>query len=615
MADDAPLALAEGFEVPDLDAWRARVREVLEGRPLEGLTHVTDDGVEIAPLYVDSDVDPGLPGVGPFVRGRQPQPWRPWSVRQRITHPDASAGNAQIRTDLAGGVDELVLAAHLTTDEDTLRRLLDGVDLAEVGIVLDAGPAWRHAVGALVALWQDAGVPGRGALRADPLGGLAASGRLEGTSERAFDELADLVRAASGHGGITALAVDGRPVHDAGGSEAQELAFALGSGVEVLRALDARGLDPSEVARAIEATLVADADQFLTMAKLRAARRVWARVTELAGVDEDARGLRIHAQTSWRMLSRCDPWVNMLRDTTACFAAAVAGADAITVLPFETPIGEPAELGRRVARNTQLILREESHLRRSGDPGGGAWYLEELTDQLADATWRELQALEGAGGVLAALTGGWLHGRVAATRQDRRRRIAHRADPLTGVSEFPDLDEREVDTAAAAVADAALRVGDELAEPLPRHRLAEPFEHLRDAAAAAGEPEVFLATLGATAEYTARASFAANLFAAGGLRSIQPDGSTDAQAVADAFRASDARVACICSSDARYAELGTEVAGALRGAGAVQVLLAGRPTDELRDAGVDGFIHLGCDVLGVLQQLHAHLGLSAEPQR
>jgi methylmalonyl-CoA mutase len=295
----------------------------------------------------------------------------------------------------------------------------------------------------------------------------------------------------------------------------------------------------------------------------------------------------------------------------------------VTSLPFDVEVGEPGELGRRMARNTQLLLGEESGVGRVVDPAGGSWYVETLTDELATAAWDLFRVLEGAGGLPAVLLDGTLATRIAAVRDDRFAAVARRKVPLTGVSEFPDIHEEPLDaTPWGSPRAVAVAPTDHVTtcDPLPRIRWAEQFEALRDAAdvtadATGSRPSVFLANLGPVATHTARASFAKNFFEAGGIAAVTSEaGATtglDADSAATGFAASGARLTCICSSDDVYAEQAAGVAESLKAAGAQRVYLAGNPgdrRDELTAAGVDEFVHVGVDVLATLRTAHEVLG-------
>ncbi|MGP3638382.1 methylmalonyl-CoA mutase family protein, partial [Streptomyces sp. 24-1644] len=483
-----------------------------------------------------------------------------------------------------------------------LARALDGVLLDLAPVALDAGGEFEPAVRELLRLNEEQGVPKeavRGSLGADPLGHAARTG-----TEPDFDAAVRWARVCDAeYPGLRALTVDALPYHEAGGSAAEELGFSLATGVACLRELTGAGLSVEAACAQLEFRFAATADQFLTIAKLRAARLLWARVAEASG-SVDAGAQRQHAVTSSVMMTRRDPWVNMLRTTLACLGAGVGGADSVTVLPFDHALGLPDAFARRIARNTSTILMEESHLARVIDPAGGSWYVERLTAELAAAAWEFFQEIERAGGQAAALRSGMAGERLAATWAARSRNLARRKEPVTGVSEFPNLAEPPVEREPAPAAASG--------GGLPKVRRDEAFEALRTRSdahvtASGARPTVFLAALGPAATHTARASFASNLFRAGGIEPVHDPVSVDASTVAAAFAASGATVACLCSSDALYAEQADSVAAALKAAGAGQVLLAGRPGEY---TGVDGHVFAGCDVVAVLSSVLDRMGVA-----
>jgi methylmalonyl-CoA mutase len=410
--------------------------------------------------------------------------------------------------------------------------------------------------------------------------------------------------AAAGFRGPFAVA-DGRVIHNAGGSEAQELAFALASAVAYLRALEAHGMALAAAREAIYFRLSADADQFLTMAKFRAARKLWARIEQACALTP--KPVMIAAETAWRMMTRRDAYVNMLRTTIAVAAAGLSGADAITVLPHTAPLGLPDAFARRVARNTQLVLLEESNLARVADPAAGSGALEAVTHELCTAAWAAFREIEQAGGIWAALETGLIQRHAAAVRAERERAVARRADILAGTNEYPNIN--EVLPAVLDVAPTALPKEETAltTAALPRIRLAEPFEQLRDAsdkilAQTGARPKVFLATLGKPADFNARANFAKNFFEAGGIEAA--GGADDPSPLAVAFKASGAALACLCGSDKTYESDLAGAAGALAAAGARHIYLAGqagKTEATYRNAGVQTFIHAGCDALATLQ--------------
>ncbi|WP_027942059.1 methylmalonyl-CoA mutase family protein [Amycolatopsis taiwanensis] len=598
------LDLAAEFEPGTRADWQRLVAGVLRksgalpenfaGAPEHLLAGRTYDGIDLQPLYTAEDQAPpaGFPGVPPFVRGGRPEGSvrAGWDLRTLHADPDPAVTNRAALADLSNGATSLWLripAAHYAA-------ALDGVHLDLAPVVLEPGEDYENAAKNLLELF--AGVPDSevsGGIGADPVGLRARTGDRHDLAPAA--ELA--ARLAKRYPKLRTIVVDGLPFHEAGGSDAQELGASVAAGVAYLRALTAAGLNVDEAAAQLEFRLAATADQFLTIAKLRAARRVWSRITEVSG--GTAHGMRQHAVTSPAMLTQRDPWVNMVRATVACFAAGVGGADAVTVLPFDAAIGLPDSFSRRIARNTQSILLEESRLAGVIDPAGGSWYVENLTDALANAAWREFVEIERQGGVVAALDSGFVADRLAATWAARSARLATRQDPITGVSEFPNLAEEPVERPPApSVVDGGL----------PRVRYAQSYERLRDRSdahlAEHGErPKIFLATLGPLAAHTARATFASNLFQAGGIEPVNPGAVDD---VVTAFRASGARIACLCGSDRSYAEHAEQVAAGLREAGAAEVLLAGKPGEY---PGINGFVHAGCDALVVLRGLLETLGV------
>jgi methylmalonyl-CoA mutase len=616
--DDLPLA-AE-FPAATREQWLKLVEGVLKGAPFDKrLVGRTFDGLAIEPLYARD------PAARP-VAARPPG--APWAIMQRVDHPDPAAANAEALHDLENGATGLTLVFAgsvgsygfgLDSAAATLARVLDGVFL-DAGIAIDLDLAWNATdapahLAALVA--QRKLDPAAIELRMsfDPIGGLAASGMSLVDWPTLAPRFATMIGefAARGFRGPFALA-DGRVIHAAGGSEAQELAFALAAAVAYLRAFEASGVALDRARDMIHFRLAADADQFLTIAKFRALRKVWARVESACNLAP--RPAHVAAETAWRMMTRRDPWVNLLRATVATFAAGLGGADSVTVLPYTMALGLPDRFARRLARNTQLVLIEEANLAKVTDPAAGSGGIEDVTAKLCTTAWSLFQEIEAAGGAWAALQQGLVQNKVAAVRAEREKAIARRKDALTGTSEFPDINElpllvlEATPVAVPSHGPTAVRV-----EPLPSIRLAEPFEQLRDASdlalrASGSRPKVFLANLGPLAEFTARATFAKNLFEAGGIEAVTNDGFGSRAEMVAAFKASGAKLACLCSSDKIYASEAADAARALTDAGAMHIYLAGRPGEleaTLKTSGVQGFIYVGCDVVATLREAHAKL--------
>ena len=605
---DDGLSLAAEFPDATHEQWQRLVEGVLRksGKDASGtaaeeaLSTALEDELTARPLYTagdtgdpgDTPADLGYPGFAPYVRGGRPGGAAAggWDVRQRHARTEPDRTNEAVLADLENGVTSLWLTVGASgVPVDALATALDGVYLDLAPVALDAGGEFDAAARALLRLYEERGVPreaARGNLGADPLGHTARTGDVIG-----MDGAVELARLCDRDWpGLRALVVDAMPYHEAGASAAQELGASLATGVAYLRALTGAeaGLSVDAACGQLEFRYAATADQFLTIAKLRAARRLWARVAEVSGAENGAAQLQ-HAVTSPVMMSRRDPYVNMLRTTLACLAAGVGGAESVTVLPFDHALGLPDAFARRIARNTSTVLLEESHLARVIDPAGGSWYVERLTDELAHAAWSFFQELERAGGQSAALASGFAADRIAATWQDRKKKLARRREPITGVSEFPNLAEKPVAREPVPATPAG---------GLPRVRRDEAYEALRarsDAhlAATGARPKVHLAALGPAAAHTARLSFASNLFQAGGIEPVD--------------NPSEAVVACLCSSDALYEEQAEAVARELKSAGVQRVFLAGRPGSY---AGVDDYVFAGCDAVAVLSSVLDHIGVT-----
>ena len=611
------LDLAAEFPPASRDQWRNLVATVLAKSgatdagtdPEHALATLTYDGFEVKPLYTAADSPYGLdelgaPGHAPFVRGARAdvEAAAGWDVRQRHADPDPVRANRAILTDLENGVTSLWLAigpAAIAVSE--LSRVLDGVYLDLAPVALDAGQASADAARAFLDLVAARGVPAAdvaGTLGTDPI---AVAARTATTPD--LTGAVALARETSNFPRLHAITVDANVYHDAGGSDSDELAVAASAGVAYLRALTDDGMSVDDALDQLEFRYAVTDDQFGSIAKLRAARRIWNRIGEMSGAAEEHRGQRQHAVTSAAMMARRDPWVNMLRTTIACFAAAAGGADAITVAPFDAVLAPSDDFSRRIARNTQSVLHDESQLARVLDPAGGSWYVESLTDELAEAAWSKFTVLEGGGGAVdldavAAL--------LAPARERRSADIAHRRFAITGVSEYPLLGERApARTDDRAVANAGL----------PAIRYAADFEALRDrvdAATSLGHPPaVFLAALGPVAAHSGRVGFASNLFPVAGLTPVVYTGGVDG--LGAAIEASGAFVACVCSSDRVYAEVAAPAARALKQAGARTVWLAGQGGSRAESdaaAGVDGYVFVGCDALAALRRTLDDSGVS-----
>jgi methylmalonyl-CoA mutase len=594
-----------GIAESDIARWRSAVAGVLAkstrrapadlpAEPERLLDSPTYEGFPVRPLYtsVDALPEPALPGQWPYVRGGDAlrDVKSGWRVAEAFPANGSSAADANgaVLLALTEGVSALVLRVGGAAAE--LDRLLEGVFLDLVPVVLDAGADYVAAADAVLALLTDLDDDQRSRLSVD----LGADPLTASLSGRPAPSLADVVAVAvkvTGYdGGVRAITVDGPAFHDLGASASWELAGSIAAAVGYLRALADGGVAHADALRQISFRFATDDDQFMTIAKLRAARQLWARVAEVVG-EPDAGAARLHAITSLPMMAQRDPWVNMLRTTVAAFSAGAGGADTVLVHPFDVAIpggfpGTAASFARRIARNTQLLLLEESHIGRVLDPAGGSWFVEDLTKALAEQAWQHFRDIESRGGFEAARD--YVVEQIKEVAARRTDDIAHRRMALTGVNEYPNL------------AEPPLPAGD---SPVTVARYAAGFEALRNRSDAflektGSRPKVLLLPLGPLAEHNVRTTFATNLLASGGIEAVTED-----------IKDSAATVAVICGTDARYATEASAAVGAARNAGVSHVLLAG-PEKAVAEADSkpDGYLTAKIDAVEALSDLLTRLG-------
>ncbi|RRR70593.1 MAG: methylmalonyl-CoA mutase [Candidatus Viridilinea halotolerans] len=671
----AAAPLFDMFAPASYDEWRAAAEKTLKGVPFEKkLLTKTYEGLQLQPIYNAADVAElpqvaSLPGQAPFLRGTHAAGYlaRPWMVAQELPYPTAGAVNQAAREDLPRGLTML----HVVLDEASrhgfdpdqvpapivglrgtslassadIMALLEGVDLAKTPLRITTGSSGLPLLALLLAAHLCDPAQLRGGLLMDPIGLLAAHGALQGPLAQNYDELAALTAWAIANAPhLQTIEVASYAYHNAGASAVQDLAFALASGVAYLRAMQERGLDVNSVAPRMQFAFAVGAPFFIEVARLRAARMLWARIVAAFGGDEQAQRMHIHARTSAWTKTRNDAHNNMLRSTAEAFAAVMGGCDSLHVSPFDEVLGLPDAFSRRIARNVQVILQEECSFGRIIDPAGGSWTVEKLTDAIAREGWALFQEVERQGGMVAALAADFPQAQIKATRDERFNQIALRRDVIIGANMFVNLKEqqptaRPVDCEAlqvergvemghlraardaqalkSALADvagsapqewitgavAAARLGATLGElaltlrgpasptncisPLRAQRAAEQFEELRSnaeqyAARTGSRPTVFLAGMGPLAQHKARADFAAGFCEAGGFAVISGSGFTTPEEAAQAAQDSGATIVVICAPDDQYPAIVPPLTNLLKTANAATtVILAGYPTDQI----------------------------------
>lgn len=687
--------------------WRQEAEKLLKGAPFDKkLLTPTPEGITLQPIYWPEDVAGlphlgHLPGQAPFTRGTAclGHRLRPWLVCQELATPDPAAFNRQARQELDRGLEALNIRLDLAArrgqdpagpsapagpaglvagDAADLARSLAGIDTARIPVFIQTGQAALPLAALLAAALKQSGTDRAaftGAVELDPLGTLAVEGQSAVTLESLYDEMTCLTGwAAERMPGLATIAVRADIYHQAGGHSVQELAFGLAAGVEYLRQMAERGLPADLVAPRIRFTFAAGPHFFMEVAKLRAARWLWAGIVRAFGGGEAAQAMNLHACTSTWNATRLDPYVNLLRVTTEAFSAITGGCDSLTTGCFDEAVRTPDEFSRRLARNTQIILRQEARLDMVADPAGGSWYVEKLTEALARQAWSLLQEIEGRGGMGAALLAGLPQEQVARAASARIADLERRKETLVGTNLFANTEEKPLEAslparveapakpssrtgdpvvraerlralaeavntspgtvmaAAVAAAEAGASLGEitltlrrdrkasVAVSPLPAGRWAERFERLRAATEAcrvrAGAvPKVFLANLGTASQFRARADFSKGFFQVAGLDVLDNDGFPDAAAAATAAAASGAAAVVICSNDDAYPELVPAFIQALRPLSpSVRIILAGYPEAQVqahREAGVDDFVHIRANAYEFLDNFLRQLGVQS----
>lgn len=705
---DLPAPTFDEFAPTSYEEWRKAVDKFLKGAPFEKrLVTKTYENIDLQPMYRQEDIADlpqidGLPGFAPYARGASPLGYvgGSWDVAQEIPCATPAAFNIALRADLERGQN----AVNLILDHPTLHAVdadqaaaeeigkdglsissladlaqaLEGVDLEATPIYVQANTSALSFTALLAALVQQQGkslAKLRGAIGMDPLGHLACHGHLPRDLDGVYDAMAQLAGWAKANAPqLQTITVQGHPYHNGGASTTQELAFALATAVEYLRAMQARGLSIDDTAPRIRFAFSIGSNFFMEIARLRAARLLWAKIIQAFGGDSEAQKMRIHARTSSWNQTVYDPHVNLLRGTTEAFSAIVGGCDSLHISPFDELLRTPDDFSRRVARNTHTVLREETHITKTVDPAGGSWYVEHLTDAVARQTWAIFQEVEKQGGMNKALEASWPQGQVAEVAAKRAANLAKRKDIFVGTNVYANAKETRLEAPPVnvqaiqaerttvlsqfrAAADAgrkqaalehiaqssdkvaaaiqAALAGATLGEiaqatradakpgptltPVCAQRGALPFERLREAvdayiARVGQRPQVFLAVMGPLTQHKARADFATAFLGVGGFETIYPAGFNTPDEAAEAALASGAPAVVICSTDPTYPDIVPPLAQKLKQANSgLTVLLAGYPADHVdafKAAGVDDFIHLNANCLALLTMLQKKMGVA-----
>ena len=617
--------LFEEFPPVSTQQWMDKVLADLKGADFDRrLVWKTNEGIPVKPFYRSEDLEKldflnSAPGEFPFVRGNKKDN-NEWYVRQNIWVNDLKEANQSARDTLMKGITSLAFVFEecrefTVADMDIL---LEGICLEAIEINFVSKCHSCQIAEAFTAYVGKSNYDLKNIAASvdyDPFGKYALQGRFRKGQDFVLEQAARMVKSTAELKKFRTLAVNGKNFSNAGSSVVQELAFSLAQGAEYLSALTEKGLPVDQVAKKIKFNLGVSANYFMEIAKLRAGRLLWAQLVKAYGPEcESSCKMVVHAETtSWNM-TVYDPYVNMLRTQTEAMSAALGGADSITVLPFNAAYEKPTVFSDRIARNQQLLLKEESSFDKIADPAAGSYYIEELTASIAEKAWELFLLVQDKGGFMAALKDGFIQDGIKAMAAKRDMSIATRRENLLGINQFPNFTEkieRELDPSVFSQANMAAEEAE--IETIKPYRGAQAFEAIRYKtdvfARSAKRPVAFMLTIGNLNMRKARAQFACNFFAVAGFTVIDNNGFATVEEGVAAAKQAGANIIVLCSSDDEYAELAPAAVSAI-GNQAIFVV-AGAPAcmDDLKAKGIENFIHVKSNLLEELKAYQAKLNI------
>ncbi|WP_297088761.1 methylmalonyl-CoA mutase family protein [uncultured Draconibacterium sp.] len=603
------------------EEWEAKINADLKGKDYErALVWKTYEGFNVRPYYrqenlAGKDYLESLPGEFPYVRGNN-KTNNDWFIRQNIFVTDFEEANKKALEVLGKGITSLgfLFSDCGSVTKESLGVLLKDICLeaAEVNLVCSCDNnncAETFAAYVAEGKWDNDNVIASASL--DPIGTFVLKGKLE---EDAVKKLVPSVEAAKAVKNFRVIGVHGKFFANSGSSIAQELAFSLAQGAEYLTQLTEAGVSVDDAAKAIKFNMGISNNYFMEIAKLRAGRLLWSKIVEAYGPEcKCSAKMIVHSETNRFNKTVYDPYVNMLRTQTEAMSATLGGAHSVTVLPFNAIYEETTPFSERIARNQQILLKEESHFDKIADPSAGSYYIETLTESLADQAWELFLAVQDLGGFIAAFKEGFIQAEVKAMAADRDKKIAQRRENLLGTNQFPNFtEEMKADFDGSLFEAVDLTAEGAEVETLKPYRGAQPFETLRyttDMYARENKrPLAFMLTMGNLAFRKARAQFSCNFFAVAGFDVQDNNGFTTVEEGVAAAKAAGADIVVVCSSDDEYAEIVPAVAEQL---GEEILVVAGAPAcaDELKAKGITNFIHVKSNILEELKAYQSKLGI------
>ena len=606
------------FQAPTTQEWLDKIEVDLKGADFQKrLVWRTNEGFNVQPFYRREDLKDlkavdSLPGEFPFVRGNKKDN-NLWFVRQDINAEDAKAANAKALDILNKGVDSLGFKiAGSDVSAEFIATLLDGIlpQYVELNFKTCQGHCVELAE-ILVAYFKEKQYPLaelKGSIDFDPIGKIMCKGK-DVSAKLEFTK--PLVEALKELPGFKCISVNSCQLNNAGAYIYQELGYALAWGAEYLNLAVEAGIDATEAAKRIKFNMGVSENYFMEIAKFRAARLLWAQIVKQFEPKCDcACQMHVCAITSEYNQTLFDSYVNLLRSQTETMSAALANVDSIIVTPFDKPYETPTEFAERIARNQQLLLKEEAHFDKLVDVAGGSYTIEHLTDAIAQEGWKLFLAVEEAGGFLAEVLKGNIVNAVNASNDKRHAAAATRKEFILGTNQFPNFTETSDGKQPVGCACCCGATDDAALPALNKERLASEFETLRlSTEKAQKQPIAFMLTIGNLAMRQARAQFSCNFLAAAGYKVMDNLGFKTVEEGVDAALAAGADIVVICSSDDEYAEYAIPAFQYLNGR--AMFVVAGAPacSEDLKAAGIENFIHVKSNQLGTLKEYNAKLGI------
>lgn len=619
--------LFQEFPAVSTKDWEEQINRDLKGADYaKSLIWQTPEGFPVKPYYTIEDLDGlghmnTLPGEFPFIRGFS-KGGNQWTIRQDILSTSIDEANKTARDAIGRGAQAIGFNAGEIINHRQIQVLLNGIDLEQTAIHLFGSRSYPLTAELLFYEIDRQGIDPNlvtGSIDFDPLSYLMVHGDFYISFPNNLEEAIYLVKNFSRKAPrFKAISVNGNRFQDAGSTLVQELAFTLASGNEYLAGLTEKGLTPDAVAPRILFSFALGSSYFLEIAKLRAARLLWSKIVEQYQPEKKVScRMNIHGVSARWNKTIFDPYVNMLRTTTEGMSGVLGNADSITIHPFDDSYHTPGSLGERIARNQQLIFKEESCLDKVADPAAGSYFIESMTDSMASQAWSLFKEVEERGGMVESIKQNFIQESVAQSRKQKEKDIARRSLLLLGTNQYPGLTDKMLDKIETRTSNGDNEVRSTYKRILP-FRAAEPFEKLRldmerHIASGNKEPAIFLFTIGNLSKLRARAGFTTNFFGCAGYRIIDnPCFPTVDMGVKAALK-SQAEIVVICSSDEEYGTIGPDIIRKLKEKrSTLQVVVAGFPTEiveQLKLAGVDGFIHIKSNLLEELASYHKRLGI------